>query len=73
MLDRQAGEADPLLPQQLVGLALALHHLAAATGEDQDRLVGVHQGAAGGTRSGDRAESLEQVAPPGNPEVGVVT
>src|SRR5437867_2613268 len=37
-LDRQAGEAEALLPQQLVLLAAALEHLACAARKHQDVL-----------------------------------
>jgi hypothetical protein len=70
--DRHRREADAVLPDQVVALALVLEDLAAAAGEDEHRLAGAHQRLAALARAVHGAEAHQQVAPQRHLEVQVV-
>jgi hypothetical protein len=72
VLDRQAGEPDALLPDQLVVLASALVDLARAAGEREHVLTLAHERADVVARAADHPAYGEQVAPQRDRVVGVL-
>jgi hypothetical protein len=72
VLDREPREADALLPDELVALALALHHLASAAGEDQHGLAPREQRGAVLASAAHGAEPPQHVAPDRHGEMVVV-
>ena len=72
MLDRQSGKPGALFPDQLIGLALATHHLAPAPGEHQDVMLCLHQCGAVLRRAQDHSGIDQQLAPAGQREMTTI-
>src|SRR5262249_7326336 len=72
LLDRHPREAGPLLPDDLVGLALRLRDLAPAAGEDEHVRALLLEARAALAAADDDAEALQELPPAGDLEVELI-